>query len=162
MKKTHFTFLFIILFSTTQAQSIDRITFSAASSGNNSFKSHIGSPYGANLSSSNGNLIVSAEYGENTLKETALVGNIDIEYKQIEINVFPNPSMSNINIQIQHQINFPITAQLFNLNGLLIQEKKIGSNFFEFDVKDLAEGNYILKLAHKKNILKTFNILKTK
>tara|TARA_B110000483_G_C18115217_1_gene511376 strand:- start:802 stop:1290 length:489 start_codon:yes stop_codon:yes gene_type:complete len=162
MKKTHFTFLFIILFSTTQAQSIDRITFSAASSGNNSFKSHIGSPYGANLSSSNGNLIVSAEYGENTLKETALVGNIDIEYKQIEINVFPNPSMSNINIQIKHQINFPITAQLFSLNGLLIQEQKIGSNFFEFDVKDLAEGNYILKLAHKKNILKTFNILKTK
>lgn len=162
MKKTHFTFLFIILFSTSQAQSIDRITFSAASSGNNSFKSHIGSPYGANLSSSNGNLIVSAEYGENTLKETALVGNIDIEYKQIEINVFPNPSMSNINIQIKHQINFPITAQLFSLNGLLIQEQKIGSNFFEFDVKDLAEGNYILKLAHKKNILKTFNILKTK
>lgn len=162
MKKTHFTFLFIILFSTTQAQSIDRITFSAASSGNNSFKSHIGSPYGANLSSSNGNLIVSAEYGESTLKETALVGNIDIEYKQIEINVFPNPSMSNINIQIKHQINFPITAQLFSLNGLLIQEQKIGSNFFEFDVKDLAEGNYILKLAHKKNILKTFNILKTK
>ena len=112
MKNLCLLLLLLLSASTIQAQSIERITFSSATSNNSSFKSNIGSPYGANLSGTSGSLTISSEYGESTYKETALVGINDVKDKQIEVKVFPNPSMSSINIQIDSEVQYPVTVQL--------------------------------------------------
>ena len=161
MKTFYLAFLLFLFASTIQAQSIERITFSAASSNNSSFKSNIGSPYGANLSGTNGSLTISAEYGESTYKETALVGINEVEDKQIEIKAFPNPSMSSINIEIVSDMQYPVKVQLYDMSGALIQDYLMQSSFMELNVINLSEGNYILKLSDKNTILKSFNILKS-
>lgn len=159
-KKSIFLILFFLFASWIQAQSIERITFSAAASNNSSFKSNIGSPYGANLSGANGSLTISAEYGESTYKESGLVGINDLE-NNITVKAFPNPSMSSINIVIESEVKYPITVELFNMTGALIQEYLMESNVIELDVANLAEGKYFLKLSNNTNVLKSFNILKS-
>ena len=86
------------LMLTMKAQSIDRVSFSSGASNSDSFKSSIGAPYGANLSGTNGSLTVSAEYGEETFKESGLVSISSVDQSNINISVFPNPSMSSINV----------------------------------------------------------------
>ena len=55
------------------------------------------------------------------------------------INVFPNPSIDNINIEINTDFKFKI----YDSYGRIV---KIGTNEKNIDIQDLSNGWYILKI----------------
>ena len=55
------------------------------------------------------------------------------------INVFPNPSIDNINIEINTDFKFKI----YDSYGRIV---KIGTNEENIDIQDLSNGWYILKI----------------
>ena len=65
-------------------------------------------------------------------------------------HVYPNPSIAEINIDIQAFHERFINVQLLNLNGTIISNKEylIGENQMEIHLKhDLPAGNYIIKYS---------------
>ncbi len=75
-----------------------------------------------------------------------LVGEpLKIEQLSNSFNLYPNPVIDQLNIQIQgYKGN--ITCWLYNTNGQLIQQQKISNNTNKLDVSSLSSGVYFLKI----------------
>lgn len=159
-KRVLFTAVVCCLLLSLKAQSIDRVSFSSGASNSDSFKSSIGAPYGANLSGANGSLTVSAEYGEETFKESGLVSISSVDESHVNLSVFPNPSILSINVQIESDVEFPVNLSLYDLTGVCVIDYQTSEKNSELNVEELAEGTYILRLTNGKNILKCFKIVK--
>jgi hypothetical protein len=73
----------------------------------------------------------------------------------LNINVFPNPVVDLIAVQIGRVINDNIQVQLFDITGKLVQEKSInkGTTIAYFDTQTLYNGTYILKFSDGKNVI---------
>lgn len=73
----------------------------------------------------------------------------------LNINVFPNPVVDLIAVQIGRVTNDNIQVQLFDITGKLIQEKNIntGATIAYFDTQTLYNGTYILKFSDGQNTI---------
>ncbi|MGB1241018.1 MAG: T9SS type A sorting domain-containing protein [Chitinophagales bacterium] len=75
------------------------------------------------------------------------ITNIDaLERHQIQVDIFPNPSTSVVNIEVQDAQN--VDFKLSNSLGKLLQSGKI-SSAYRLNMKDLMEGIYFLKLGNR-------------
>jgi len=72
------------------------------------------------------------------------------------LNVYPNPANSEFNVAITNANNQEMaTISLFDLSGKLIQSKSVvvnsGTNLFNFDFSQLAQGSYIVRVLSTDN-----------
>jgi hypothetical protein len=77
------------------------------------------------------------------------LGNVDIE-KPLEIDIFPNPTAQFLNIQTQEKI---AKVSIISLLGQEVNINLVSAN--TFDVSNLAEGIYIIKIVSEND--KTFS-----
>ena len=78
--------------------------------------------------------------------ESSLLG-INNIINDTEINVFPNPSTSFVNIELKEN-NKLLKVQVYQINGqLVLQENK-----FKIDISSLEQGIYFLKISTQKGI----------
>ena len=72
-------------------------------------------------------------------------------------DIFPNPATDRINISVNFSESSDIKLVLYNSNGQLIKDytRKIypGENIIEFNINDLSNGIYLLKIADDTNQL---------
>jgi hypothetical protein len=66
--------------------------------------------------------------------------------------VYPNPTANRIYIQGENILQ----AELFDLRGRKIKT----TNQKQIDLSDMGSGSFILKITTKKNISKSFKIIK--
>jgi PQQ-dependent dehydrogenase (s-GDH family) len=64
----------------------------------------------------------------------------------IRYQVYPNPATETINIQSPPGIREPLFAQLYDITGSLVAEKRNSDGHFSIDVRGLVPGIYILHL----------------
>jgi hypothetical protein len=82
-------------------------------------------------------------------------------FSSIEMNLFPNPSSSIINLSIgQLADDKIITYNLTDINGKLISSSTIVENATSISIENLAVANYYLNVLVNGVNAKTFKIIK--
>jgi len=79
----------------------------------------------------------------------------------ISLTVYPNPTADNLTLQIKDFNNVKLTYQLFDMNGKLLENKKIIGNETSIVMSNLVPANYFLKVTKGNKEVKTFKIIKT-
>lgn len=78
----------------------------------------------------------------------------------LSMTVYPNPSVSVINLNVGKQDLQDLTLQLFDLQGKLLYDQKISTSETAIKMEEYNAGNYFLKISNSKEELKTFKIIK--
>jgi hypothetical protein len=86
------------------------------------------------------------------------IGNID--GITLKCTVFPNPTKGLIKLLIESTDLKNFSFQLTEINGKLIQDKKVESRETGISMDNLVSGIYFLKVAYKKSEIKVFKIVK--
>lgn len=78
----------------------------------------------------------------------------------LEMNVFPNPTTSFLNLKVDKQKIEGLSYQLIDLQGKVIKNKKISSNTTTIEMESLPAAIYFLKTTKNNQVIKTFKIIK--
>lgn len=88
---------------------------------------------------------------------TAIKGVEDIT---LECLAYPNPTSGTIRLVIKSSEYDNMWFRLYDINGLLLQDKKIEARETEINMGNLTPAIYFLKVTKNKLELKTFKIVK--
>jgi hypothetical protein len=80
---------------------------------------------------------------------------ITLEYK-----VYPNPTAGMITLAIKPFDNENLRYRLYDLNGILLQDKKIENEVTEISLQDYSYSIYFLKVIRNNQEIKVFKIIK--
>ncbi len=78
----------------------------------------------------------------------------------LSMTVYPNPSVSVVNLNVGKQDLQNLTLQLFDLQGKLLYAQKISNSETAIKMEEYNAGNYFLKISNSNEELKTFKIIK--
>ncbi len=100
--------------------------------------------------SSDGALFISDTYNHRIRKIT---GNLATANFQLEnqVSVYPNPTSSLINLELDAVIAIKIT--IFDMNGRALQSKNILDNKNTIDISNLANGIYLMQITTSKGTI---------
>jgi hypothetical protein len=88
---------------------------------------------------------------------TAIEKTEDITLESI---VYPNPTEGLIRLVIKSFDNENIRFRLYDINGVLLRDKKIVEEETEISMNNLSSSIYFLKIIKDKTDVKTFKIIK--
>jgi hypothetical protein len=78
----------------------------------------------------------------------------------LECLVFPNPTRGEIKLVVRIKDFENLRFQLYNMNGIRLQDKKIESEETEITMDGLSSSTYFLKVLSGNKEIKTFKIIK--
>jgi len=78
----------------------------------------------------------------------------------LEIVVYPNPATDYVKLKVENYETENLSYQLYNINGTLLENKKIEGNETSIVMRNLIQGTYFLKVTDKQKEIKTFKIIK--
>lgn len=81
---------------------------------------------------------------------------------QFEITAFPNPATDFVILKIESQKLDDLSYLLTDVNGKILQDRKIESNQQQINLSGIAAGAYFLNVKANKKPVKTFKIKKSK
>lgn len=84
------------------------------------------------------------------------------EAKDISLSVsaYPNPTSDYLNLKVENYDNKNLSYQLFDINGKLLESKKIESNKTSIVMSNFVPATYFLKVTEGNKEVKTFKIIK--
>ncbi len=92
--------------------------------------------------------------------EIATLGNDEFPEITLQISIYPNPTTSFINLNIENHSMENILYQLFDINGKQIQMQSISSTETQISMEHLASAIYLLNVIQNNKIIKSFKIIK--
>ena len=83
----------------------------------------------------------------------------------LTFSVYPNPSSDYIRLKIENHETGNLIYQLFDMRGILLEEKKIESNETTILMQNYFQGIYFLKVVKAdksvtEKLMKTFKVIK--
>jgi len=78
-----------------------------------------------------------------------------------DVLVYPNPATALINIHIKGFLKLNAIAGLYSLDGKLLRQKSLISENNFLKLKELPNGNYLLKITKDTEPFQTFKLVKT-
>tara|TARA_B110000046_G_scaffold160504_1_gene173666 strand:- start:673 stop:1155 length:483 start_codon:yes stop_codon:yes gene_type:complete len=78
----------------------------------------------------------------------------------ISLRAYPNPTKDLLNIQIDDFREQYFVYQLLDIEGRIIQSKRINDHQTEIDVRDLSSGIFLVQILGEKSILDSFRVIK--
>lgn len=91
---------------------------------------------------------------------SVLTGIEETEDIVLEYKVYPNPARRSIILNIKPFETEKMSYRLFDLNGILLQDKKIESDETEISVENLSPALYFLKVIKDNQEVKVFKLIK--
>lgn len=76
------------------------------------------------------------------------------------MKVYPNPTSGSLLLIIKDFDRKDLRYRIYDMNGLLLQDKEIQSDETEIMMNDLTSSMYILKIVSNKLEIKVFKIIK--
>ncbi|MCP4438755.1 MAG: T9SS type A sorting domain-containing protein [Aureispira sp.] len=84
------------------------------------------------------------------------------ETVHLEMQVFPNPTTTSLNLKVGKQDVDQLFFELYNAAGQLILMEQINNTLTVVPMQKLASGTYFLKVQTDKEVVKTFSIIKNR
>ncbi|WP_299338926.1 M28 family peptidase [uncultured Psychroserpens sp.] len=155
----------LVAVDNTVTQTLTTLTSNQASASYQWYDCDTGSPIsGATnqsyIPSANGNYAVEVTSGTCTERsECLLFDTLGLEsFQEGEVNVFPNPVKTNLNIEIHNDVQ-DLEILLYDLSGKLLLERSSSDTLTTLNVKALPQGIYFLNVkSSEKN--GTYKIVK--
>ena len=78
----------------------------------------------------------------------------------LECLLYPNPADKYVKLKIENHDVGSLSYQLYNINGLLLKNMKVGGNETLIPMDDLEKATYFLVITENEKTLKTFQVIK--
>lgn len=78
----------------------------------------------------------------------------------LSVTAYPNPTTNYLTLYIEDFDISNLSYQLFDINGKILQNKKITSNQTSIGMSNLIPATYFVKVIQKNKEVKTFKIIK--
>ena len=157
--KKPFLVLLAGCFSLLIAQAQSTIPASGGNAGGSggSVSYTVGQIVNVTISGSNGSVIegVQQPFEISVITE---VGNT--EEITLSCSVYPNPVTYFLTLKIGTGVKVKLSYKLYNINGKLLENKKILTDETQIAMVTYASGTYLLRVTDNKKDLKTFKIIK--
>ncbi len=154
MKRLVILFAFVLSLNTVQAQN-NTVSAGGDASGSN-----------GSVSYSVGQIFYTAAEGENGSVNQGVQQAYDIgvitgvENADILANLFPNPTVGNVQLNISNFESNAFQMNLFDASGKLIFTRKIETSTSLFSLNECASGVYTLSILKDKKQVKSFRIVR--
>jgi hypothetical protein len=76
----------------------------------------------------------------------------------LEMSIYPNPTTNYLTLKVEDNSN--LSYQLYDLQGKVIENKKVNANYTTITMEGLPTATYFLKVTNNKQAVKTFKIIK--
>jgi hypothetical protein len=78
----------------------------------------------------------------------------------LQCSAYPNPTTDFLNLKVENYDNTNLSYQLFDMNGKLLETKKIVSNQTSIVMSNLVPATYFVKVTESNKEIKMFKIIK--
>jgi hypothetical protein len=68
--------------------------------------------------------------------------------KENQISIFPNPIVNKLNVSITDWQDFPLSAEIYDMQGKVVMTFSIDSPQLSIELKEMATANYLLFLKN--------------
>jgi hypothetical protein len=76
----------------------------------------------------------------------------------LELSVYPNPTTDYLTLKVED--NTELNYQLYDLQGKVIENKKVSSTTTSINVENLPKAIYFLNVVKNNQVVKTFKVIK--
>ena len=83
-----------------------------------------------------------------------------IEHTEIELNLYPNPTLGQVNLTIADSRTQEYSLSLFDASGRLIMQNSQLNGLNSFSMESYAAGAYTLSVFKKEELVKSFRIIR--
>jgi Secretion system C-terminal sorting domain len=148
--------LFLGSIATTNAQNATLTSGNNASGAGGSTSYSIGQIAFAYNTSSGG----SVAQGVQQAFEISTLGNDNIPEITLQMVVYPNPTISFVNLNIVNYELNNLQFLLYDVNGKEIYNQKITTPQTKIEIENLSKAIYFLQVSNENKLIKTFKIIK--
>lgn len=92
--------------------------------------------------------------------EVSVLSVTEIEGLNILLSAYPNPTAENLTMEVKDFDLSDLGFQMFDLQGRLLQAKKITNSRTQIEMSDLPTATYFVKVILGNKEVKTFKIVK--
>lgn len=78
----------------------------------------------------------------------------------LQCQVYPNPVTDYLILRIADHPQEKLEYQLFSIDGLLKEQRKISASEIQIKTQHLIQGAYLLRIIYNSSVIKTFKIIK--
>jgi len=78
----------------------------------------------------------------------------------LSITAYPNPTTDYLQLKVESETLKDLSFQLYDMNGKLLQSKKITGNQTSIVMSNLVTATYFVKVVQENKEIKTFKIIK--
>ena len=161
MKRTKILlcFLFLISFSITalQAQSVNSTSGGNATGSGGSVSYTVGQIAYSSLSGSNGKVTQGVQQ---PYEISVVTTNANTKGINLECTVYPNPTKGLVKLIVETFDHENIRFRLYDINGVLLQDKKVENRETEISLENITSSVYFLKIINNNLEVKVFKIVK--
>jgi hypothetical protein len=83
-----------------------------------------------------------------------------IEHTEIELNLYPNPTIGQVNLTIADSRTQEYSLSLYDATGRLIMQNSQLNDVNSFSMESYSAGTYTLSVFKKEELVKSFRIIR--
>ncbi len=105
----------------------------------------------------------SVTQGVQQVYEISTVLGVEFTNITIEVSIYPNPTTDYLTLKVEDNEQSPnkeLNYQLYNMEGKLVENKKITGGSTTINMEELRSSTYLLQITNSQTTLKTFRIIK--
>jgi len=150
-------FTFIFFLSAIQAQEVIPATGGNAAGSGGTVSYTVGQVVYKTNSGTNGSV---AEGVQQPYEISEIIGIKEAKDINLICTAYPNPANDFLTLKVENYDIENLSFQLFEINGKLLESKKINDSETNITIANLVSGTYFLKVVSDKKEIKTFKIIK--
>ena len=89
-----------------------------------------------------------------------VVGIHDVIGIQLQCKVYPNPSTSYLQLEIENYDLTDLNYRLFDVAGKLLRSDEVVANTTTIDIEQYVPATYLLQVVNGEKAIQTFKIIK--
>ncbi|WP_028982093.1 T9SS type A sorting domain-containing protein [Sporocytophaga myxococcoides] len=90
----------------------------------------------------------------------SVVSGVDHPEINLLAEVYPNPTANTVTLKVDGISTDNLSFVLLDINGNVLEQSQLNSNSTTINLENLSNTTFLLKVFRKKQVLKTFKIIK--
>jgi len=92
--------------------------------------------------------------------EISITSGISETAINLEMSIYPNPTANILQLSVETEKLQGLSYQLYDLQGKIIETKKVSVSNTTINMEGLSRATYFLKVSNNNKIVKTFKVIK--